>query len=281
MNISTNTALQEQIQDLKAHKKIIGLVPTMGALHEGHLSLVNFAYQYCDVVVVSIFVNPTQFNNSGDLEKYPRNFEKDYQLLISNNPKTIVYTPSINHVYGEDVKAEDFDFGSIVSYMEGQYRQGHFNGVGTVLKRLFAIVKPHKAFFGEKDFQQLQLVKKLVEITQQPVEVIGSPTLRMSNGLAESSRNYRLTPAEVEEASLIYKALSQAKTMFNDFSINEIKSSIQDLFEDHQLLELEYFEVAPTSTLIPAQTKKTHLNYRAFIAAYIRDVRLIDNLALN
>lgn len=281
MNISNNKKLQVEVEHQKAKSKIIGFVPTMGALHQGHLSLVNFAYQYCDTVIVSIFVNPTQFNNSNDLEKYPRNFDQDIQLLRDNNRNTIVYTPCVSDVYGAHVEAEDFDFGTIVTHMEGEYRQGHFNGVGTVLKRLFTIIKPHKAFFGEKDFQQLQLVKRLVEITQQPVEVIGCPTMRKENGLAESSRNYRLTTAELNDAGLIYQSLLTAKQMLETESISSIKKAVITLFEDQDTLTLEYFEIVPVSTLVPAEVKEKNKTYRAFIGAYIRDVRLIDNLALN
>lgn len=281
MNITDNKALQQELQPLKALNKIIGLVPTMGALHQGHLSLVNFAFQYCDVVVVSIFVNPTQFNNASDLEKYPRNFDKDEHMLHQNNPQTIVYTPKVKDVYKNEITATKFDFGSIVKHMEGTYRHGHFNGVGTVLQKLFDIVKPDKAFFGEKDFQQLQLVKKLVKITGQKIDVMGCPTLRMKNGLAESSRNYRLTPAEMNKASLIYEALTQAKHMFSQHSISEIKAEVETIFKNDDTLSLEYFEIAPADSLIPSKNKENAINYRGFIAAYIRDIRLIDNLALN
>ncbi|MFN2261828.1 MAG: pantoate--beta-alanine ligase, partial [Psychroflexus sp.] len=155
MVLQTKKSLSDFIENEKNEKKIIGLVPTMGALHNGHLSLIDFAYKFCDLVVVSVFVNPTQFNNVSDLDKYPRNLNKDEAFLEKHNSKTVIFAPSAEDVYEGNIQSESYDFGSIVEFMEGEFRTGHFDGVGSVLKRLFDIVKPHKAFFGEKDFQQL------------------------------------------------------------------------------------------------------------------------------
>ncbi len=281
MQVTTIKALDKTLNKLRKEQQIIGLVPTMGALHEGHLALVDHAYKDCNIVVVSIFVNPTQFNNASDLEKYPRNLADDIDLLYKNNSKTIVFTPSIREIYKKDIKAEDFDFGSITQYMEGEYRQGHFNGVGTIIKHLFEIVKPHKAYFGEKDYQQLQLIKKLVKITQQPVIIVGSPTYREPSGLAKSSRNKRLSNSELEKAAILFKALSIAKNNFNQLSFSEIKEEIKTLFEKEECVKLEYFEIAEEENLIPTGTKKEQKKYRAFIAAVINEVRLIDNMAIN
>lgn len=281
MQIKTIVALEETLNQLNKNQQIIGLVPTMGALHDGHLALIEHAYKDCDYVVVSIFVNPTQFNNASDLQKYPRNIEADVRLLHQQNSKTIVFTPSVEEIYKGGVTAESFDFGSITKHMEGEFRQGHFDGVGTIIKHLFNIVKPHKAYFGEKDYQQLRLIKKLVEITQQPVQIIGSPTYREDSGLAKSSRNKRLNEQELEVATLIYKSLQLAKEKFNQSSIIEIKKNIQKLFEEEQQLDLEYFEIATEDNLIPTDIKREGKKYRAFIAAVINEVRLIDNLSLN
>ncbi|MGO1728588.1 MAG: pantoate--beta-alanine ligase [Flavobacteriaceae bacterium] len=280
MDIADSQKLQKEVVKLKEQKKIIGLVPTMGALHHGHLTLVDFAFQYCDYVIVSIFVNPTQFNNAGDLKNYPKNHQSDYDLLMSNNPNTIVFSPSVEGIYGNQVQAEEFDFGSIVQYMEGQFRSGHFNGVGTILKHLFDIVKPHKAFFGEKDYQQLALVKKLVQITGQDVEVIGCPTSRTASGLAESSRNFRLTEKQLDEAALIHLSLQKAKAAFHaEKDIQEIKTIVKSLFDASQGLDLEYFEIAAADDLVPVTQIKSDNSYRGFMAAFSGDVRLIDNIA--
>jgi pantoate--beta-alanine ligase len=279
--INSKSSLQETLEIAKNKGKTIGLVPTMGALHEGHLSLINFAYSHCDVVVVSIFVNPTQFNNSSDLEKYPRNVSKDAEFLKAHHPKTIVFTPEVKEIYDDKVTSDSFEFGSIVKHMEGEFRSGHFDGVGSVLKRLFAIVNPDKAFFGEKDYQQLMVVKKLVEITGQNVEIIGCKTSRNEFGLAQSSRNFRLSQTELKEAELIYQALIKAKEMFNSSSIETIELEIGQMFQQNPHFELEYFSIVKEQDLIPTQIKEPHNNYRAFIAAFLGEVRLIDNMALN
>jgi pantoate--beta-alanine ligase len=279
--IDSKLSLQHILEEFKKEGKTIGLVPTMGALHEGHISLIDFAYSHCDKVVVSIFVNPTQFNNPTDLEKYPRNTEKDAEFLKSHHSETIVFTPEVSEVYSDKVESESFDFGSIIQYMEGEFRTGHFDGVGSVLKRLFNIVNPDKAFFGEKDFQQLRVVKKLVEITGQNIEIIGCPTSRNEFGLAQSSRNFRLNSKELKEAELIYKALSDAKSMFHSNSIETIIDKVKTMFDQHPSLELEYFDIVKTEDLIPTYKKEAGEDYRAFIAAYLNEVRLIDNMAIN
>lgn len=281
MVINSKTSLQETLALAKKENKTIGLVPTMGALHDGHLTLINFAYAHCDRVVVSIFVNPTQFNNPTDLEKYPRNVEKDAEFLKAHHPDTLIFTPAVEEIYNEKVESESFEFGSLVTHMEGEFRSGHFDGVGSVLKRLFDIVKPHKAFFGEKDYQQLMVVKRLVEITDQNVEIIGCPTSRNEFGLAQSSRNFRLNDEQLKEAELIYKALTKAKVMFETNSIETIEKEVKSMFEEHSSFELEYFSIVKEKDLIPTKTKEPHYKYRAFIAAFIGEVRLIDNRALN
>ncbi len=280
MVIKSKESLHKTLEINKNKGETLGLVPTMGALHDGHLALINFAYKFCDVVVVSIFVNPTQFNNASDLEKYPRHIEKDAAFLKKHNSKTLVFTPNVEEVYADGLKSESFNFGSIVDYMEGEFRAGHFNGVGSVLKRLFTIVNPDKAFFGEKDYQQLIAVKKLVNITGQEVEIIGCPTSRNEFGLAQSSRNFRLNDTQLKEAELIFEALTQSKSMFDDYSILDIEKEVKKRFQQ-SALELEYFSIVKTKDLIPTTTKEPKEAYRGFIAAFLGNVRLIDNMALN
>ena len=275
--------VQSTIQEFKKNSKIVGLVPTMGALHEGHLSLIRQANKVCDQVVISIFVNPTQFNNASDLEKYPRTLEDDLKLLKQNFNDLIIFAPSEKEIYGEDILSEKFEFGNLETQMEGKHRSGHFDGVGTILKRLFDVINPDKAFFGEKDYQQLQIVKKLVELTQQNVEIIGCPISREVNGLARSSRNKRLSVEEQNQATFIYKTLEKAKKEFGTKNVLDLIEEIENLFKNQQdFLKLEYFEISDADTLEPvADTIENNKEYRAFIAAYANDVRLIDNIALN
>ena len=260
----------------------LGFVPTMGALHQGHLSLVKAAIAENNLVVVSVFVNPTQFNNPEDLNKYPRTLAQDLLLLetLSKNG-IVVYAPTVEDVYGSQTTVDSFDFGGIESQMEGKFRPGHFDGVGTIVKRLFEIVKPDTAYFGEKDFQQLQVVKKMVEITQLPVHIKGCPIEREANGLAMSSRNSRLSVEEIENAALIYKTLQLVKQQFQHHEPEKISKWVHTQFKNHDLLKLEYFQISDIETLAPIQYKNQTKHYRAFIAVFARDVRLIDNIALN
>lgn len=276
-------ALRDALKPFKEKHLKIGLVPTMGALHDGHISLVKQALNACDVVVVSIFVNPTQFDNPDDLQKYPRTLPADTAMLSNSvtAEKVIVFAPSVEEVYGENPTSQSFDFGPIAKVMEGKYRDGHFDGVGTVLTKLFAAVNPHKAYFGEKDYQQLLIVKKLIEITHLPIEIIGCPIDREESGLARSSRNQRLTRPQKEQAAFIYQVLKELKNKFSSNSIENLRKFATQAFEKHPYLELEYLEIADAQTLAPATAKKPNKKYRAFIAVYAEPVRLIDNIALN
>lgn len=265
----------------KSAGEIIGLVPTMGALHDGHLSLVKQALQECDKVVVSIFVNPTQFDNPQDLEKYPRTLDQDVDLLRQAHEDLLIFAPNANELYGEKVISEHFDFQGLEKVMEGKYRNGHFDGVGTIIKLFFTIIKPDKAFFGEKDFQQLQIIRKLTEILDLPVEIVGCPILREESGLARSSRNERLSSIHREKAAFIYDTLVKARQLFGTKSADYIAQWVKKEFENFPFLELEYFEIADTQTLKKVSRKRKGVQYRAFIAAYADDIRLIDNLPLN
>lgn len=274
-------SLQKELNAFKANGKTIGFVPTMGALHQGHLTLVEKALLENDVVVVSIFVNPTQFDNASDLDHYPRTLDRDVALLETLSEALLVYAPSPKEVYGPSVNSKHYRFGSLEKTMEGRFRHGHFDGVGTVLNLFFRAIMPHKAYFGEKDFQQLQIVRKLVAIEKLPIEIVGCPIAREANGLAMSSRNTRLSEAERAEATLIYKTLKEIEEKFDLLSISKLKAIVEKAFSNHEKLELEYFEIAPINTLKPALRKVEGKTYRAFLAAYCGPVRLIDNMALN
>jgi pantoate--beta-alanine ligase len=278
----TKAELAKLISVIRGNKKSIGFVPTMGALHQGHLSLIKEGLGNNDVVVVSIFVNPTQFDNAEDLEKYPRTLERDVTLLKTvSETKILVYAPSVDDIYGDAVESVNYDFDGLEHEMEGAFRDGHFDGVGTIVKRLFEIVTPDRAYFGEKDFQQLQIIKKLVEKHAIPVEVVGCAIYRETNGLAMSSRNERLKSDYKEAAPFIYKTLQSAKIKFGTKSANKVTEWVTKQFENHSLLELEYFTIADVKTLKPIKRKSKLKQYRAFIAVYADDIRLIDNIALN
>ena len=270
----------QQFLNEKRASNSIGFVPTMGALHYGHLSLIKQSQNENDLVVVSIFVNPTQFDKNEDLAKYPRTLNKDVNLLKTINCD-VVFAPTVKEMYSENVKSQKFNFDGLEFEMEGKHRKGHFNGVGTIVKRLFEIIKPHKAYFGEKDFQQLQIIKKLAKKYTIPVKVIGCKIHREDDGLAMSSRNTRLTKKHRKEAPFIYKTLIEAKKRFKNDSISTIEKWIRNQYKNNPHLELEYFEIANAKNLKPAQRKTKKNKYRAFVAAYAGKIRLIDNIALN
>ena len=273
--------LNKDISTLKSKNKTIGFVPTMGALHEGHMSLVEKALTNNDVVVVSIFVNPTQFDNQKDLVKYPRTLNRDVDLLKTISDNVLVYAPSVEDIYQKNVKSVKFDFDGLEHEMEGQFRDGHFDGVGTIVKRLLEIVKPTNAYFGEKDFQQLQIIKKLVEKFNIPVNIVGCKIHREENGLAMSSRNERLKPEYKKAAPFIHKTLLTAKEKFGTKSANKVTEWVNKQFANHDLLKLEYFIIADVNTLKQTKRKSNKKTYRAFMAVYADDIRLIDNIALN
>lgn len=271
-------SLQQKIKSLK-NGTTIGFVPTMGALHEGHLSLVEKAKKENDIVVVSIFVNPTQFDNADDLINYPKTIEKDLSLLKSFNCD-IVFTPTPEEIYADDIQSQSFDFDGLEFQMEGKFRAGHFNGVGTIVERLFEIVKPHKAYFGEKDFQQIQIIRKMVEKRKLTVQIIACPIHREKDGLAMSSRNMRLTKELRNAAPFIYETLKKAKTLFGTKNASEVIKWVENEFKNHPILRLEYIEIADEDTLLPVETKNPSKKYRAFIAVFAGNVRLIDNISL-
>ena len=278
---NTSDSIQRALLPFFKKNKSIGFVPTMGALHMGHISLVEKASIENDCVVVSIFVNPTQFNNSQDLEKYPRSFKDDVKILEDLKSNIFVFAPEVSNIYANKIISKKYRFSGLENEMEGKHRKGHFEGVGTVLNILFRIVKPNKAYFGEKDFQQLQVIKKLVEIEKLPITILGCSIIREENGLAMSSRNKLLTKIQFNEASLIYKTLSEIQQNFKVYSISKLNNIVKERFKNRNLLKLEYFEIANIKTLKTVKRKRNNNTYRAFIAVFLGKVRLIDNIMLN
>ena len=274
-------ALIAYLTSIKTTDSTIGFVPTMGALHQGHLSLMEQSLVENDNTVVSIFVNPTQFNNPEDLLKYPRTLEQDVEKIAGLSNNIIIYAPTVDDIYEGNVLSQKFDFDGLEHQMEGKFRPGHFDGVGTIVKRLFEIVSPTNAYFGEKDFQQLQIVKKMVEKNDLTVNVKGCTIYREANGLAMSSRNERLSPAEKQEAAFIYQTLQTAKEKFENESVEAVSTWVENAFSNNSAFELEYFQIAEEATLLPCEIKNETKKYRAFIAVFINNIRLIDTISLN
>lgn len=257
----------------------VGFVPTMGALHLGHLSLVKTAKENNDIIVASIFVNPTQFDNKEDLINYPLTIDKDIAFL-KKEQCDILFLPSVEEMYEKNVSAQSFNFDGLEFEMEGKHRNGHFDGVGTIVKSLLEVVNPNAAYFGEKDFQQLQIVKKLVAKENMNIKIHGCPIYREADGLAMSSRNERLSEEHRREAPFIFSTLTKAAYLFKEKSIEDILFWVENQFRENESLELEYFTIADTSTLKTAFKKEPHKEYRAFIAVFAGKIRLIDNIKL-
>ena len=266
------------VENQKNTGKTIGFVPTMGALHSGHVSLVEASKKENDITIVSIFVNPTQFNNSEDLKKYPRTEEKDAKILETAKVDAVFF-PSVEDMYPHELESNEFDFGGLENQMEGKFRPGHFDGVATIVKKFFEIVRPNKAYFGEKDFQQLRIIQELAKQLSFTVEIVPVPIMREYDGLAMSSRNTRLSEKMRAEAPKIYRILNNAKQYFQDHSIEETKKFVDEAFAQ-TALKLEYFEIAEEQTLKSASEKSVDKKTRAFLAVFADEIRLIDNLGL-
>jgi len=265
------------IQNLKNEGKTIGFLPTMGALHDGHLSLAKESIAKNDITVVSIFVNPTQFNNPEDLEKYPRTEEKDIELLTSIGVD-YVYLPTVADLYTEGEGAKSYDFGGIEHVMEGKFRPGHFDGVATVVSKLFRAVNPDRAYFGEKDFQQVRIIQEMVKQEQIDIEIVPMPIFRAETGLALSSRNMRLSEENLEAAPFIYQVLKEAVALKESGKTpSEVKAFVEATF-NASTFELEYFEITDEKTLQPITTFNANEKARGFVVAYAGDIRLIDNI---
>jgi pantoate--beta-alanine ligase len=272
--------LQQFLAPFYLEKKAVGLVPTMGALHEGHLSLIQKALSENDIVVVSIFVNPTQFNNAEDLEKYPRNLSGDIKTIERLSQEVVIFAPEISEMYESTPKAISFDFGGLDKVMEGKFREGHFQGVATIVEKLFELVKPTRAYFGEKDYQQILIIKSMLEQRKLPVTLVPCPIVREESGLAMSSRNERLSPEGRKEAAFIYSVLQEAQKLFTTASVAEVEAFVKEQFSQKEGFDLEYFTITKADTLEELKEKKSTESYRAFITVYVEGVRLIDNIAL-
>jgi len=275
--IKTKQELQIEIESLKSSGKKIGFVPTMGALHDGHKSLVERCVAENDTCIVSIFVNPTQFNNTEDLEKYPRHLDQDAKFLESAGCQ-LIFAPDPTEIYesNELNNRFEFDFGGLDTVMEGKFRPGHFNGVVQIVSKLFRLVQPDKAYFGEKDFQQLAIIHRMVKLLNLNVEIVDCPIVREPSGLALSSRNKRLTEAERKKAIEISKVLSESRNFAAELSPIELTQWVVDLINLVPGLEVEYYEIVNTTTLQTVNSWKEPSI--GCIAVYCGEVRLIDNI---
>jgi pantoate--beta-alanine ligase len=274
--IKSIALLDDVLNAFRKESKTIGLVPTMGALHEGHATLVKRCVAENDITVVSVFVNPTQFNNPEDLRLYPRMLDADC-VLLEKLDVDIVFAPDVEEMYPEpDTRV--FDFEMLDKVMEGRFRPGHFNGVAQIVSKLFYTVKPDKAYFGEKDFQQLAIVRKMVKQLQIPVEIVAVPIVREASGLALSSRNMRLTPQQQESASEIFKTLKMSVDMISKQSVEDTIEFVVNRINNHDALSVEYFEIVDGNTLQSITDWNDSSYIVGCIAVFCGEVRLIDNI---
>ena len=265
--------LSNQIKDLK-----IGFVPTMGALHEGHTSLIQTSKIKCDITICSIFVNPTQFNDKSDYKNYPLDIKSDLKKL-SEIECDVVYAPKSSDLYSIDEVAKEYNFNGLENVLEGKYRPGHFNGVATIVEKLFNIIKPNYAFFGEKDLQQLFIIKKLVDIKKINTKIIGCPTIREKSGLAKSSRNQLLSKTDFKKSSTVYEQLIFTKANYTTKSFKEIKYIVNQNLKKLNF-EINYFEFIDMKTLEIHKRKLKGVQYAVCIAVVVSKIRLIDNIIL-
>jgi len=276
-DFTTKTKLVAYLSEI-TKEKTIGFIPTMGALHQGHLSLIEESNKKCDITICSIFVNPTQFNNERDLVNYPNTINADLEKL-ERLACDVVYIPAIEDLYENEEKAKTFDFGSLATNLEGKFRPGHFIGMATIVEKFFNIIQPTIAFFGQKDLQQLQIVKALVKQMKSAIKIEGIPTIREKNGLAKSSRNKLLSESAKKEAALIYSCLHYCKNNKKK-EITELKYYIQNQFKQHENFKLEYAEIVALNTMRPIKKWQDENENAICIAAYHSGVRLIDNIIL-
>lgn len=278
---STKAELDVHLEPYRKSNKAVGLVPTMGAIHHGHLSLMKKSLEENDCTVVSIFVNPTQFNNAEDLEKYPRTLEKDMEMIQSLSDQIVIFAPSVDEMYEGKAESVSFDYDGLEHEMEGAQRPGHFDGVGTIVKKLFELIQPTVAYFGEKDFQQLQIIRKLVSKLSIPVNIVGVAIYRAADGLAMSSRNQRISDTGLDKATFLYQVLLQAKELFQEGDIAKVNQFVESQFKNNTNFDLEYFTIADEDTLKVANSNVAGHKYRGFLVAHIEGIRLIDNLSFN
>ncbi|MBC8053085.1 MAG: pantoate--beta-alanine ligase [Sphingobacteriaceae bacterium] len=278
MKILTSRAgLAKAIKGLKQKNKTIGFVPTMGALHKGHLSLIKIAGELTDVVVVSIFVNPTQFNNPSDLNKYPRPIEKDIELLKASRCE-ILFLPEISEMYSQN-ETWNLDLGYLESILEGKFRPGHYQGVTQIVKKLIDVADPDYVFLGQKDFQQVMVLEHMVKALQLPAELVMCPIVREDDGLALSSRNIHLSPEERQKALLLSDSLFEVQKHFDAETIPQLKSKALKILSSEKNVTVEYFEICDAKTLLPVESKESG-SIIALVAAKVGSTRLIDNIIL-
>jgi pantoate--beta-alanine ligase len=279
MLVKTKDKLCKELNKIRVKGETVGLVPTMGALHQGHLSLVKRAVADNKVVVVSIFVNPTQFNDKSDLSRYPRNLNADLKLL-EDSGCSIVFAPDTNEIYPEpDIRT--FDFGDLDKVMEGKHRKGHFNGVAQIVSILFELIKPDRAYFGLKDFQQLVIIKKLVKMLNLQTEIVPCPIIREPDGLAMSSRNELLSDEERKNAPFIYEILQEANNQTGKKSVKELIKWVINKINSNTYLTVDYFEIVNDKNLQPVTSWEDDCKKVACIAVFCGKIRLIDNYFLN
>ena len=277
--IKSLSELEEWVSHSHQRGLRIGLVPTMGALHEGHLSLVRRARKENDLVAVSIFVNPTQFNNPTDLETYPRDEERDFRLLAPEGTD-MVFAPSVSEIYPSGaVREKIFDLGAAAEVMEGPRRPGHFQGVAQIVSRLFELIRPHNAYFGEKDFQQIAVIRNMVASEKMDVNIIAFPIRRADDGLALSSRNALLTPEQRAVAPSIYRHLQQGVDYSHSHGVSDTRAYVEELINAEPEMKVEYFEIVDGRTLQPIEEWGETDYSVGCITVYCGKVRLIDNIA--
>jgi pantoate--beta-alanine ligase len=274
---TTKNNLQQHLLQIQDSHRTIGLVPTLGALHQGHLSLIAQAQQYNDEIVCSIFVNPTQFNDPKDLEKYPRTIEHDIKLLEQAGCN-VLFKPEVEEIY-DDNEQWHLNIGELEHLLEGKFRPGHYQGVTQVVYKLFNIVKPDTAYFGQKDYQQFLIIKKMVDLLKIPVQLVMCPIKRESDGLAMSSRNIHLTPEDRKHALILSKTLNWVTSNFNINNISQLKKEAELMISNEPGVGLEYFEIADGDTLHAANQNSK--NIVALVAAKVGKTRLIDNVVLS
>ena len=281
MQVLTNiNSLNQYLEKFRIRKKGIGFVPTMGSLHKGHLSLVKLAQKDCDVVVCSIFINPTQFNDSNDLENYPITTKEDIKLLEKQSCD-ILFLPNVTEMYPKGLNTRKYSLNGIDKVLEGKKRPGHFDGVCTIVYRLFSIVKPNTAYFGEKDFQQVAIIRQMVNNLSLPIQIKTGKTIREKDGLAKSSRNTLLSTTQRKKAAHVHASLQKIKHLFGKVDCAQLKEMIKDDINQLQDMQLDYVEIVNPHSFRPIQGKGTEEDAVALMAVFLGKVRLIDNLSLN
>jgi pantoate--beta-alanine ligase len=278
--VRTKTELSKILGEYRQKGLVIGFVPTMGALHAGHISLIENSLKTTDITVSSIFVNPTQFNDKADLERYPRLIEKD-SYMLEKAGCSVLFLPDVKEIYPE-TDSRVFDFGYLDKILEAEHRPGHFNGVAQVVSILFDIVKPHKAFFGTKDYQQLLIIKELIKQLKLNIQIVDCPTYREPDGLAMSSRNMLLSAEERRAAGLIPVVMQEAKQLKKEGkSLAQIKQFVSEKLTSNPIYKPVYFEICDASTLMPVTSLNNSVILISLIACFVGKIRLIDNLALD